>query len=46
MDGRDYDDPRWIEWEMESIPSHWDTIAFLAECPDNPFLVRWGWWDR
>lgn len=28
-----------------ALDGEWDTIAFVAEHPDNPYLVRWGWWD-
>ena len=27
------------------LDGEWDSIAFVAECPDNEYLVRWGWWD-
>lgn len=28
------------------VDGEWSTIAFLAEHPDNPYLTRWGWWDK
>lgn len=33
-------------WFGAALDGDWSTIGFLAEHPDNPYLVQWGWWDK